>query len=79
MAQQTATDDDAQLANELDDLATVFKAAAHDDGTITVTFERSTVSEPFNAKMLSDGYAVANAIENVSGRMKVHYKSITDF
>jgi len=79
MAQQTATDDDAQLADELDDLATVLKAAAHDDGTISVTFDRDTVSEPFNAKMLSDGYAVAHAKEDLMGHMKVYYQSITDF
>jgi hypothetical protein len=79
MAQQTATDDDAQLANELDGLATVLKAIAYPSGTIAVTFDGSTAPEPFNAKMLSDGYAVARAEEDPFGHMKVCYQKITDF
>jgi hypothetical protein len=78
MAQQTATDDDAQLAHELDDLATVADATALED-SISVTFTCGYIPEAFNTQMLSDGYAVANAKETISGRMNVYYKSITDF
>jgi hypothetical protein len=78
MAQQTATDDDAQLADELADLATVGSARAHHD-EIKVRFNCDGVTESFNAEMLSQGYAVASTRQGGDGCMRATYKKITDF
>ncbi len=78
MAQQTATDDKEQLANELADLATVASTRTYTD-EIWVRFDCDGVTESFNAEMLSQGYAVASTRQGGDGCMMATYKKITDF
>jgi len=75
---ETGVSNEAQIANEVADLAIVAKATAH-EGEIHVGFKCDGIPESFNAEMLSKGYAVATAQDGVSVSIKATYKNITDF
>jgi len=73
-----------QIESEIGELATVEKSHVNNSSlnnappSIYVQFNTETIPEPFNAEMISRGYAISKTLDNHS-KPEAVYKNITDF